>query len=366
MVIGLVGTVYFIPSDILFYGWGERSEWLLLVRASYILIVMALLIYSFRMPGDRLSTVSILWFSATLISQIIFATNRPETHVGNSLVELIAILLVYLLLPVTVRRRFYLAVLLTLFWFFTLFFVREQPPQELARALVFAVALANLTGIIVSFRYERLDRINYYLLRAEQAATEEKTLLMQELNHRVKNNLMLTDALVRLKDDEIGPDVDLSDISARINAISVLHETLQSSDDIREIDLGTYIQTVLTTIFSFNSRPIITAVDADNVTVSTKRAVTLGLIASEVATNAIKHGFTADEPPEFNFTARHDQGSWTIIISNNGRPFPEHPPQKERGGFGTNLISILAEQIGGHLTIEGQPHPVFTIQFAAS
>jgi len=176
---------------------------------------------------------------------------------------------------------------------------------------------------------------------------------------------MLTDALVRLKDDEIGPDVDLSDISARINAISVLHETLQSADDIREIDLGTYMKSVLTTLFSFNSFPITDAVDADNVKVSTKRAVTLGLITSEIATNAMKYGFSADEPPVFNFIARHDQGSWTIVISNNGRPLPEHPPHQERGGFGTNLISMLDEQIGGRLTIEAQPHPVFTIQFDA-
>lgn len=164
MFIGVVATVYFIPSDILFYGWGEKAKWLLVVRASYILIGIAFLIYSFRMSSDRLSLVAIIWFAASILSQVIIATNRPPTHTGNFVVELIAILLIYLLLPVTVRRRFYAAGLFTLFWAFTLFFGREHPPQEMVRALAFSAVLTNFAGIVISYRHERLDRLKYYLL----------------------------------------------------------------------------------------------------------------------------------------------------------------------------------------------------------
>ncbi|MDA3949884.1 MAG: hypothetical protein PF508_11790 [Spirochaeta sp.] len=68
MLIGVVATVYFIPSDILFFGWGERAKWLLLVRDAYILISVACLIYSFRLTAEHLATVAILWFIVTMLS----------------------------------------------------------------------------------------------------------------------------------------------------------------------------------------------------------------------------------------------------------------------------------------------------------
>lgn len=142
------------------------------MRASCIVIGVALLIYSFRLPTDRLSVVAIIWFVASLLSQRIIGTNRPSTHIGNFVVELITILLIYLLLPVTIRRRFYAAGLLTTYSFVTLFFGREQQPQEVVRALAFAALLANFAGIVVSYRHERLDRLEYYLLRSERATSD--------------------------------------------------------------------------------------------------------------------------------------------------------------------------------------------------
>ena len=215
VIIGVVATVYFIPSDILFFGWGERAKWLLSVRASFILISIACLIYSFRLPADRLTTVAILWFLAAILSQGIFATNRPQTHTGNFVVELIAILLIYLLLPVTVRRRFYAAGLLTLFGFVVLFFGREQQPQGMIRALAFAAILANFTGILISYRHERLDRLKYYLLRSERAARAELAEANAELDafshtvaHDLKNPINAIGAGLYLLREKIGSSAD--------------------------------------------------------------------------------------------------------------------------------------------------------------
>jgi PAS domain S-box-containing protein len=200
------------------------------------------------------------------------------------------------------------------------------------------------------------------LERELRHAVEEKTLLMRELNHRVKNNLMLAAALVQLKEDEMTPEFDLSDISARINAIATLHETLQFSDDVREVALDSYMRTALTSVCSLDRRAITLSVDAYDVSVPSQVAVSIGLITSEIATNAMKHGFTDDDPPTFSFTARQNDGMCTVVISNNGRALPEQVTAGERGGFGLNIIKTLASQINGNLTITGEPHPVFTIE----
>lgn len=222
IIIAVVCTAYFVPSDFLFYGWGERTKWLLLVRSSYIAICIAFLIYSFRLPADRLSRVAIFWLSISVLSQLIIATNRPPMHIGNFVVELVVILLIYLLLPVSVRLRFYAAGLFTLFWFLVLFFVREQQPQGMVRALVFSAILANFMGVVISYRHERLDRIKFYLLWSVETARTKLAQSNAELDafshtvaHDLKTpvNAMIGDlSLLREEINESADTVSLTEI----------------------------------------------------------------------------------------------------------------------------------------------------------
>lgn len=60
-------------------------------------IGVAFLVYSFRLSAHHLTRIALLWFTVIMLSQVVFATNRPSTHTGGFLVELIAILAIYLL-----------------------------------------------------------------------------------------------------------------------------------------------------------------------------------------------------------------------------------------------------------------------------
>ncbi len=81
-----------------------------------------------------------------------------------------------------------------------------------------------------------------------RAALDEKDYLMKEINHRVKNNLLMVSSLINLKGAET--EIDLSDIQHQINSISLIHEQLYKSESVTEISCQDYFEALLDSIFS--------------------------------------------------------------------------------------------------------------------
>lgn len=193
---------------------------------------------------------------------------------------------------------------------------------------------------------------------------EEKDFLMKELNHRIKNNLAMIASLVGLKDSALGNVVDLSDITRQIDAIKIVHEKLYQSDEITHIDFRDYIQELLSTVFSFAQREVEIENKSKDVTMRTRTAIPVGLIVNEIATNAIKHGFTLEEA-RFTIDLQEDEtnNQYILTLSNTGNPFPEDIEIDYPDTLGLQLVSALVEQLEGTLELQREPHPVFTIRF---
>lgn len=194
-------------------------------------------------------------------------------------------------------------------------------------------------------------------------ALEAKDFLMKELNHRVKNNLSMITSLINLKNAEI--DADLSDIENQVRAILLIHEKLQQSDDVGKITLDAYMYELLETVFSsFPGRTVKITVSSDDIALETRKAVSLGLIINEIATNAMKHGFKNRENPEFSVKAELDnEDNCVITLSNNGAPFPEDVDLDNPETLGLRLVSALVEQLEGTVELQRETHPVFAIRF---
>ena len=208
-------------------------------------------------------------------------------------------------------------------------------------------------------------------VRAEEGlknSLEEKEVLMKELNHRVKNNLAMISALIGLKDSALGGGTDVSDLVSQIDAIRLIHEKLDESEHIGAIDVREYLGDLLQTIFSsFSEGPVRVDINIENRQLNTKKAVSLGLIVNELATNAVKHGFTGDTEHRFSigFTEDTEKGEYIAAVSNSGRPFPPEIDLNNSSTLGLRLISALTEQLNGTLELNRAPEPEFTIRFPA-
>lgn len=192
-----------------------------------------------------------------------------------------------------------------------------------------------------------------------RALLDEKAGLMREVNHRVKNNLATVAALVNLKNESIGADVDLSDIGAHIAAIQFVYEQLSQANEADAIEIGTYLESLLASIFE-GHRGISRDVRAPDIVLPAKRAVTIGLIVNELAMNAIKHGLVPGRPAgraaaqPMRFSVIYEavpEGGSLLTVSNTGPPIPDHVDLERGTALGLSLVTSLVHQLGGNLEL---------------
>ncbi len=197
-------------------------------------------------------------------------------------------------------------------------------------------------------------------------SVRQKDVLLKELNHRVKNNLTMVSSLLSLKDFALGDTADLSDLKRRIETIRMLHEKLNYSDTYSVINPREYLQDILDGVFSsFSSGEIEIQNNIQDITLPTKIAIPLGLITNEIATNAMKYGFTYSEKAVFALSFETDQKrkEYIFSLSNSGKPFPEHIDLYTAETLGLKLVSTLVLQLRGQIDVCKAPHPRFTISF---
>ena len=221
-------------------------------------------------------------------------------------------------------------------------------------------ALLLLVGLIVYLYYR-----NNQNLKQLETALEEKDFLMKEIHHRVKNNLAMINSFINLQSDKIENTAVVHDLKNQIRAISTVHEKLYRDESISRIHFPRYVSELVAEIFySLSHTPIKLDVDMDEVYIDPDRAVPLGLILSELATNAVKHGFDPElEQNTFRVSLSESSSSYILEVENSGYPFPENVNIKSVSSLGLILIQNLVQQLRGSLTLDKNPNTRFTIKF---
>jgi PAS domain S-box-containing protein len=201
-----------------------------------------------------------------------------------------------------------------------------------------------------------------------EKALEDKEILMKEIHHRVKNNLMMISSLLNIQSHYI-KDQEVKDIFAesqnRANSMALLHQELYESGDMNDIELSEYLRSLSTEIMhSYNSKnkSVDLTLDLEQGTIDVDRAIPIGLIATETIINSFKHAF-----PEGNgkilikFYKEND--SFVLIISDNGVGFPENLDFRSQGNMGMMLINGLINQIDGSIDMKRENGTTFIIKF---
>jgi PAS domain S-box-containing protein len=186
-------------------------------------------------------------------------------------------------------------------------------------------------------------------------ALNAREVLMHEADHRIKNSLQLVVSLLRLQISRVAdPDAKnaLGAAISRVAAIADAHRALQCSPDLRSIEVGSMLADLCDRVGSLN--PALTvSCDADlALSMDADQAIPLGLLVSEVLTNALRHAYKPGEAGEVRLAARASGGCLELTIADGGVGLPAI---QGRRGLGSTLISGLARQIGA--TAETRGHP---------
>jgi two-component sensor histidine kinase len=176
---------------------------------------------------------------------------------------------------------------------------------------------------------------------------QNRDVLLREMQHRVKNNFQIILASIAIQKRRY-PAGDaqraLDHIASRINAISLAHDQLTPREEGQVVNLSDYLRALCLSIKQ-QAEGIEVDVQADELELSIDRAVPLGLILNEIATNSIKHAFGPDGGGRISvkLVAGVGYGEARLSVADNGRGIKEHNPK----GSGLKLIAGLARQLGG-------------------
>jgi two-component sensor histidine kinase len=262
--------------------------------------------------------------------------------------------------------------------------VRGKNPKKTKAQLVAELALLREQVIGLETAYEqareRLRRCEAAEQEIEQRTAQletlvsEKEMLLQEIHHRIKNNLQIVSSLLYLQSERTQNrqvQAVLADSQSRIRAMALLHEKLSETEDLAKIDFAEYVNAIgayLFQAYAADRADIHLKIEIDHVFLTIDAAIPCSLIVTELVSNALKYAFPPGLEQEGNILVSLQQGAgnqYQLVISDNGVGLPAELDLQNPDSLGLQLVKLLARQLGGVFQVDHNGGTIFTIMFIA-
>jgi two-component sensor histidine kinase len=185
---------------------------------------------------------------------------------------------------------------------------------------------------------------------------EEREILFHELQHRIKNNLQMICALLKLEQRK-GDSNGFDRVNEAVRAISLAYDQLQGSQEIKQVKLEEYLGKLCSQIIPslIGSRPVQVESSIEPVRLDFDKAVILGLIVNELVTNSVKHAFGKDDSGIIKVAFHVKEGEGVLVVEDDGRRISTG--DQARSGMGSQLLPSMARQLGGSLEQDMEHRP---------
>ena len=207
-----------------------------------------------------------------------------------------------------------------------------------------------------------IEREKEELLRQTEELLRQKDVLLRELEHRVANSLQIIASILMLKARTVTSEETrqhLQDAHQRVMALAAVQEHLHGSERHDQIEVGPYLSRLCESLAASmirDRRPISLQVLVNGGTAESAKAVSLGLIVTELVINALKHAFPKDRPDGRVVVSYQINGSdWKLVVSDNGIGKPDVANTPAKGGLGTTLVKALAQDLDAEVEVVSGP-----------
>ena len=231
----------------------------------------------------------------------------------------------------------------------------------------------NVTGALssardITERKQAEDRTKA-ALEALRVSLREKEFLLQEIHHRVKNNMQIISSLFNLEAEHASPETReiLKRGQTRIRSLSLVHERLLRAADLSRIDLSEYIQDLAVHLFQVylvDPSQVRLETDFEKVSLDINSAIPCGLILNELISNALKHAFPDGRKGVVRIRlARAPGNSVELQVFDDGVGLPEGIDLRNPASFGFEIISLLVGQLEAEISLERKGGTTFILKF---
>jgi len=184
-----------------------------------------------------------------------------------------------------------------------------------------------------------------------ESLAAEREVLIHEINHRIANSLQLVNAFLRLQVNaatNADAKAALSNAMARVGAIGHVHRQLYSASDVRSVDLGRYLENLMSDLrqaVGQTNGGAELVVKAEPVATTTDRAVSIGTMVTELVLNALKYAYPEGEPGQIRIICRAaGADTLELVVEDDGVGFQPGAPAKG-GGLGERIIGMMGQKL---------------------
>lgn len=319
-----------------------------------------------------------------ILCQLTLYVIPDQPHISDGLWMIINILFAFM----TIKKESALVIAIIhglSFFLFFYFFYNDQITliQHLNHKQIIATSINVLScfSIIIFLCWQNIKTTQHAKKQLNDAKTVlqnqyntinkqniEKTVMLKEIHHRVKNNLQVIISLLRLQSRELENEEAISkfrDTTSRVLAMALIHEKMYQSEELSRINLEEYFSSLIDDILEsyeidFKVKKTIFC-DVNHLEM--KSIVPLALIFNELFSNSLKYAFNSKEQAEINLHLTQenesyfcleyrDNGKWRIPSSNDS--------------FGIELINMLTEQLEGTVVFSASPVTKYVFRFKNS
>jgi two-component sensor histidine kinase len=201
-------------------------------------------------------------------------------------------------------------------------------------------------------------------------AEQENTILLQEIHHRVKNNLAIISGILRLELDDVSDEsynrLPLERSINRIHSIAKVHELLYQTSSFSRVSVNKYISELITTITDTiqGKDQISIDIDVAEIEMNINEIIPLGMLLNELLTNSLKYAFERKKDGRINVTvALNDDNAYEVYYSDNGKGFDRSAFENSET-LGLTIVNMLLKQLEAEYEVNTEDG--FSISFTFS
>ena len=233
-----------------------------------------------------------------------------------------------------------------------------------ARKVIFDTSadIAILLAFTDVTQQRAIERAKDELHEKTEGLLGEKRVLLQEMEHRVANSLQIIASILLLKARMVTSEETrrhLRDAHQRVMSVASVQSHLHATDGIEHIEVGPYLSKLCESLADSmigDSQPIILQVIADEGTIGSAQAVSMGLIVTELVINALKYAFPKDKEGSLVMVTYESRGAdWKLVVSDNGVGKDPKDLAEPAGGLGTVIVGALVKQLDARMDVLSAP-----------
>ncbi|MGB3724015.1 MAG: histidine kinase dimerization/phosphoacceptor domain -containing protein, partial [Pacificimonas sp.] len=218
----------------------------------------------------------------------------------------------------------------------------------------FLQSLANMLGVAIE---KANDRARIVALNANlKAALDHRELMAREIDHRVKNSLAIVSGLLSMQSrasDSEELKSALAEASGRIATIGHVHGTLYEGESGSKVDFGAYLAKLTRELVAAHTDDDVDlSIDVVPVTMESGNAISLGLIAAELITNAVKHRCDRGGDCSLSIGCAVEDGTLALSVEDNGGGLPDGFDPATSMGLGMRIVTSLTRALHGDFAPE--------------